>query len=71
MNQIFGGYTTKTWNNKVEIVTDNDAFLFSITNKTKYEIKTGSPQAIQCTSSYGPTFGARYNFDLYIASGCN
>ena len=60
----FGGYTTKTWNKDQECKQDDEAFLFSINLRKKYEIKKGVECAIYCGGEYGPTFGE--GFDLCL-----
>ena len=60
----FGGYTTKTWNKDQECKRDDEAFLFSINLRKKYEIKKGVECAIYCGGEYGPTFGE--GFDLCL-----
>jgi len=62
----FGGYTTQTWNNNEECKQDDEAFLFSIDLRKKYEIEKGVECAIYCGGEYGPTFGE--GFDLCL---CN
>ena len=62
----FGGYTTQTWNNNEECKQDDEAFLFSINLRRKYEIEKGVECAIYCGGDYGPTFGE--GFDLCL---CN
>ena len=62
----FGGYTTQTWNNDEECKQDDEAFLFSISLRKKYELETGAECAIYCGGEYGPTFGE--GFDLCL---CN
>ena len=60
----FGGYTTKTWNCDTECKRDDEAFLFSMDFRKKYNIKKGSECAIYCNREYGPTFGE--GFDLCL-----
>ena len=60
----FGGYTTKTWNKDEECKQDDEAFLFNINLRKKYEIKKGVECAIYCGGQYGPTFGE--GFDLCL-----
>ena len=60
----FGGYTTKTWNCDMECKKDDDAFLFSLDFRKKYNIKKGIECAIYCNREYGPTFGE--GFDLCL-----
>ena len=62
----FGGYTTQTWNNNEECKQDEEAFLFSMDLRKKYEIQKGVECAIYCGGEYGPTFGE--GFDLCL---CN
>ena len=62
----FGGYTTQTWNKDEECKQDDEAFLFSINLRKKYEIQKGVECAIYCGGEYGPTFGE--GFDLCL---CN
>ena len=60
----FGGYTTQTWNKDEECKQDDEAFLFNINLRKKYEIKKGVECAIYCGGAYGPTFGE--GFDLCL-----
>ena len=60
----FGGYTTKTWNCDNDCKEDNEAFLFSLNNKKKYNVKKGTECAIYCNKDYGPSFGE--GFDLCL-----
>ena len=60
----FGGYTTQTWNKDEECKQDDEAFLFSINLRKKYEISKGVECAIYCGGEYGPTFGE--GFDLCL-----
>ena len=62
----FGGYTTQTWNNNQECKQDDEAFLFSMNLRKKYNIQKGAECAIYCGGEYGPTFGE--GFDLCL---CN
>ena len=60
----FGGYTTQTWNCNEECKKDDEAFLFSMDFRKKYDIKKGTECAIYCNKEYGPTFGE--GFDLCL-----
>lgn len=60
----FGGYTTQTWNNNEECKQDDEAFLFSINLRRKYEIEKGVECAIYCGGDYGPTFGEGFDICL-------
>ena len=68
-SNIFGGFTTKTWNN-AGYINDPFAFAFSLNNQKIYNIidnKNGN-HAIYALSLYGPCFGDGTDFGLY--SGC-
>ena len=68
-SNIFGGFTTKTWNHAL-FVKDPFAFVFSINNQKIYNIidnKNGD-YAIYAHNSYGPCFGKGTDFGVY--SGC-
>lgn len=60
---IFGGYTSISWDKSNKYKTDANAFLFSISMKKIYLIKTIS-EAILCNDSAGPIFGSGH--DIYI-----
>ena len=67
---IFGGYTEQSWSGS-GFKTDSNAFIFSLINldnKTK-KIKWSRNQAIGCSTSHGPIFGAVY--DLFISDKSN
>jgi hypothetical protein len=66
---IFGGYTTKTWNGNHESKYDQNAFIFSITKKEKFNIKQDSGvYAIYGHHIFGPRFGGA---DISISDNCN
>ena len=54
----------ETWNCDEECKKDNEAFLFSMDFRKKYDIKKGAECAIYCNREYGPTFGE--GFDLCL-----
>ncbi len=57
---VFGGYTSAAWSQNKGRIYDNNAFIFSLTNKNNSPvlIKCSTPQnAIYCDYSYGPFFG--------------
>ena len=60
-NNIFGGYTSKSWTPNGEFIKDEDSFLFLVEseNKLKYFdiIKSRAHHAIYCAKSDGPSFG--------------
>ena len=60
----FGGYTTQTWNCDEECKKDENAFLFNLDNKRKYDIRKNAPFAIYCKENFGPAFGE--GFDLFL-----
>lgn len=68
----FGGYTTQSWSEPKGSSSgcrDEFAFIFSLSNKQKYELTNKFyAQAIYRSNSNGPSFGGGY--DLYIANGC-
>ena len=68
----FGGYTIQSWSeSKVGAggCRDEFAFIFSLTNKQKYQQKDKFyGTAIYRSNGYGPTFGGGY--DIYISNGC-
>jgi len=71
---IFGAFTTTCWDGLNQYKSDENAFLFSLTNKDnkpcKMKIKAKKCQyAIYCDSSLGPTFGA--NRDICIHFNTN
>ena len=67
---VFGGYTDKCWHSKGGLVSDPNAFIFSLINKENKPFKVicsdGGIDAIMCNSSYGPTFGICPS-DIFIA----
>jgi hypothetical protein len=69
---IFGGFTTAYWNSSSECGYDEDAFIFSLTNKDNKPVKMKIDPyihhyAIDCDSSSGPSFGG----DICIANNAN
>jgi len=66
---IFGGYTSKPWSSSTGYVDDPEAFIFSLTHKTKHSKQRYKQYSTYRYSSYGPTFG--YGYDLHIANNCN
>ncbi len=68
---VFGGYTAVDWDSSGTSKTDHNAFLFKLHYKSawkpkKYPTVNGS-NAINCTGTYGPTFGG--GPDLYSFNG--
>jgi hypothetical protein len=71
---VFGGYTSVSWDSVSKYKSDPNAFLFSLVNKTNSPVKInigsiGGAEAICCSGECGPTFGA--GPDLYIQSHGN
>ena len=56
---ILGGYITKDWDNHSEWKSDQDAFVFSLTQNVKCITNSNkSYYAFYCWSDYGPYFGS-------------
>jgi hypothetical protein len=65
---LFGGYTSVGWASRGGYVTDNNAFIFTLTNPhgippTKYGINSINC-AISDVANFGPTFGGGH--DIYV-----
>jgi len=70
---LFGGYTSQSWDSSNAYKQDPSAFIFTLTNPhaippTQYAIKN-IPRSIRGRASYGPLFGGGY--DVRIVSGSN
>merc|ERR1712113_630587 len=70
---IFGGYTSKSWHNKDNWISDDCAWLYSLRNKKgnqkKFKIaKNRKKNALYGHSSFGPIYG---NGDLEISNNYN
>jgi hypothetical protein len=65
---VLGGYCkTSTRASVAGYIADKDAFIFSITNKSKFPLGgSNDALAIYCNSSNGPTFGGGH--DIYVSS---
>ena len=62
-----GGYTSVSWDRNNEFKPDENAFLFSLDKKEKYELNTNLMNyAVAHYEKYGPTFGSGYG--LYISN---
>ena len=59
---IIGGYSSISWKDNEEHVKDPNAFICSITNKEKYELKNKNGYAVYHCNSIGPDF---YNGNGY------
>ena len=65
-NNILGGYISVPFLSFYEPFLDETAFLFSLTNNKKFNIRNKEP-AVRNSGLFGPNFG---NKDLGISSGC-
>jgi len=63
-DRVFGGYTTEPSGKDTKMLTDDTAFLFSITHKEKYPVKKGQT-AYYNAAGYIAVFG-NGGSDLYI-----
>jgi hypothetical protein len=59
--EVFGGYTAVGWSGACGYRSDGAAFLFSLTNASRYELLTPAFAVYACPT-YGPTLG---NGDFY------
>ena len=69
-SNIFGGFTSVSWDSRNNFKEDVNAFIFSLVNtdNNPIKMKVSDPDcAICCDSSYGPTFGC----DIIIAANSN
>merc|ERR1712113_1103450 len=68
---IFGGYTSKSWHNKNNWISDDCAWLYSLRNKKKcqkkFKIVRNQHLAIAGHKNYGPMYG----WDLHVSVDCN
>ena len=55
--QKFGGYITVGRNSEREFKTDKNAFIFNLTTRKKFPIRSDGNYSIFDDKSYGPTFG--------------
>ena len=73
-SNIFGGFTSATWDGSGDYKSDSKAFLFSLKNSLNRPLlmkqKSSSyTYSIYASPSYGPTFGGGH--DLHISSNSN
>jgi len=66
---IFGGYSSKSWKSSGGFVSDEKAFIYSLTHKTKHAKQKSEDYSIYCRGNYGPTFGS--GNDIHIIDKCN
>jgi len=65
LKKIFGGFTDQNWEVTSNYKQTTNAFLFSVTDKEKYNLKSsGSSQATFSNANYLPTFGGGHDFHL-------
>jgi len=71
-NKIFGGYADVNWNASGNYKNSTKSFLFSITEKAKFNIKAGSQMyGTYANASYGPTFGGGHDFMISDNANAN
>lgn len=70
-NQVFGGYSSKSWKSKGGVFEkDENSFLFSLTKRTKHTLNEKCiEKALYFSDNMGPVFGS--GFDLAISEQCN
>jgi hypothetical protein len=67
--KIFGGFMDQAWTTRGGYINTKKSWLFSLTNKSKYEMNDPNTYAQYGgydNSSYGPTFGGGH--DIYLAN---
>ena len=67
----FGGYSTQNWCQSTvgsSYARAPGSFLFSLSNKQKYDLNEFNTSAVYRYNSYGPTFGGGH--DLCLANSC-
>ena len=75
-SNIFGGFTSASWDCSNQIKHDPNAFVFSLTSKNNRPCKmvtTNANKSIACRAEYGPIFGGHNNYidDIFIANNGN
>ncbi|CDW71341.1 UNKNOWN [Stylonychia lemnae] len=70
-NQVFGCYTSKSWQSpeNVQQVEDSEAFIFSLTKNTIHRQYQNSEYAVEHNKDWLTVLG--YNDDIAIQSDCN
>jgi len=68
LDYIFGGFTTKSWVGNGPVY-DPEAFIFSLTHKTKLSKQRSTFCSIYCRADYGPIFGG--GNEINICDNCN
>lgn len=66
-NKLFGGFMDEDWTVKNGYFVAKKPFLFNLTDKKKFEAKSGVNNGYCDTTSYGPCFGN----DLYVDTNGN
>ena len=68
---IIGGYSSISWKNNGESKKDSNAFICSISNRERYELKDKYGYAVYHNDCCGPSFCGGYgNADIYIYNDC-
>jgi HAMP domain-containing protein len=68
---IIGGYSSISWKDNGEGVKDPNAFVCSITNRKKYELRNKNGNAVYHGNFHGPDFyGGSGAADIYIYDNC-
>jgi hypothetical protein len=73
-SNIFGGFTSVSWDGSSGYKSDSNAFIFSLTNKDNQPVKMKIDQnehkfAIYCDYRFGPIFG--HGADIHISNNAN
>ena len=68
---IIGGYSSVSWKDNGGYKKDENAFVCSITNKEKYELKNRNGYAVHHDNIFGPNFRDMVGFsDITIYDNC-
>ena len=68
-NRLFGGYASVSWTSKEQSLVDNNAFLYSLTYRTKHKLVKNKHQALKSGGKgYLMVFGGG---DLQIYDKCD
>lgn len=68
-DNVFGGYTSKSWKSSGDFSHDPKAFLYSLTHKAKHANQKDNGNSVYYDSRFGPIFGS--GFDLCVVDNCN
>eukprot|EP00826_Nyctotherus_ovalis_P037065 TRINITY_DN3354_c0_g3_i4.p1 TRINITY_DN3354_c0_g3~~TRINITY_DN3354_c0_g3_i4.p1 ORF type:complete len:445 (+),score=43.29 TRINITY_DN3354_c0_g3_i4:100-1434(+) len=65
LDLVFGGYTAKSWNaTNNGYAYDPEAFIFSLTYKTKHNKQKSTSYSIYCNPGSGPKFGGGHDISI-------